>query len=241
MRTPFFAMFLLVTLAAASAQNATTALSALRLIPRPEAKRLARIEAREGKPTPERWHFLVHDPQAENGVREYVVASGTIVAMRGLSQFAETLAASDVIGIDALKIDTDKFARVAAQYAEANGASDALLNYQLSRESAGGTPVWTVTCVDPAGRRLGEVVFDAAKGDVVSHGGFPKAPGPEKNAAPVTRTEERPRERKPAEPAPRKIASRETVRAEPVATPAEKRGTVQKIGNSLQRLFGGGR
>jgi hypothetical protein len=240
MRTTLFAMFLLVLIAAdATAQNATTALSALRLIPRPDARRLARIEAREGKPTPERWYFLIHDPEGENGLREYVVAGGEIVAMRGLSQFAETLAASDVIGIDALKVDTDKLARVAEQYAEANGAKDVQCNYLLTRDAAGTTPVWTITCLDPTGKRLGEVVFDAAKGEVLSHGGFPKEPGPEKDAARVARTDERPRERKPAEPTPRK--AQKVARAEPVATPAEKRGTVQKIGNSLQRLFGGGR
>lgn len=239
MRTTFFAMFLLATSAAPSAQNAVTALSALRLIPRPDAKRLVRIEAREGKPAPERWYFLIHDPQAESGLREYVIAGGEIVAMRGLSQFAEAVAAPEVIGSDALKIDSDKLARVAEQYAEANGAKGVLLNYRFAHEGAG--PAWTVTCVDATGKRLGEVVFDAAKGDVLAHGGFPKAPGPEKDTARVARSEERPRERKPAEPTPRKIATPTIVRAEPVATPAEKRGAVEKIGNSFQRMFGGGR
>jgi hypothetical protein len=235
MRTTLFAMFLLVTLAAAQAQNAVTALSALRLIPRPDAKRLARIEAREGRPAPERWYFVIHDPQAENGLREYVVAGGEIVAMRALSQFADAVAPADVIGSDALKVDTDKLARVAEQYAEANGAKGALCNYRFARE--GPASVWTITCVDATGKRLGEVVFDAAKGDVLSHGGFPKEPGPEKNPARIARTDDRPRER----PAPRKIATQNVVRAEPVATPPEKRSTVQKIGNSIQKLWGGGR
>ena len=173
MRTPLIAMILLALAAAgAPAQNAVAALSAMRLIPRPDAKRLARIEAREGKPAPERWHFIVHDPQAENGLREYVIAGSEIVAMRALSQFAETVTPADVIGTDALKVDSDKLARIAEQYAEANGTRAISLNYQFARDAAGTAPVWTVTCVDQAGKRLGEVVFDAAKGAVVSHGGF---------------------------------------------------------------------
>lgn len=236
MRTLFFAMILSILVAAgAAAQNATTALNALRLIPRPDARQLARIEARDGNPTPERWYFLVHDPQAENGLREYVVAAGDIAAMRGLSQFAETVTAADVIGDEAIKVDSDKLARTAEQYAAANGAHEILLNYQFTRSADSTSPVWIITCVTPSGKRLGEVVFDAAKGDVLSHGGFPKEP------TRVTKTEERPRERKPADATPRRTVSRETVRAEPVATPIEKRGTVRKIGNSIQRLFGGGR
>ena len=60
-----------VTLVAAGSQ---TALSALRTLPPEDEQRLARIDGCDGTPTPERWHFLVYDPQTENGYREYVVA-----------------------------------------------------------------------------------------------------------------------------------------------------------------------
>lgn len=248
MRTPFLVLTLLALAASgAAAQNATTALSALRLIPRPEAKRLARIEAREGSPTPERWYFLIHDAAAENGLREYVVAGGEIVAARGLSQFAEAVRPEEVIGADAVKIDSERVGRVAQQYARGNGVTAAALNYMLRREAAG--PTWTITCLDAAGKRLGEVVFDAGKGTVLSHGGFPREPAPEKEKPRVVRAEERPQDRESAlaGATPRRVATRnpplraEPVRAEPIQQPPPDNSPVRKVGNSLRKLFGGER
>src|SRR6186713_1211708 len=69
----------------------TTALQAIKLLPKGQAKYLARIEARDGIPAPERWHLLTHDVNEENGLHEYVVAGGKVVASRAISQFAETL------------------------------------------------------------------------------------------------------------------------------------------------------
>src|ERR1700743_246622 len=75
-----------------------SAFSALKLIPRGEDKRVARIEAREGTPVPERWYILVNDPKDENGLHEYVVSGGEVVASRNVSQFAEVLKPGDVFG-----------------------------------------------------------------------------------------------------------------------------------------------
>src|SRR6476620_4896310 len=86
---------------AANARDAQTAFDALKLLPKGVGKNLARIEAREGTPGPERWHILVHDAQSENGLREFVVADGKLVADRTLSQFAEKLTDDDVIGAEA--------------------------------------------------------------------------------------------------------------------------------------------
>jgi hypothetical protein len=62
----FFLLLLLPFLGTANlraqSEPANSALGALKLLPRGEAKRLARIEARDGTPVPERWHFIVHDP-----------------------------------------------------------------------------------------------------------------------------------------------------------------------------------
>src|SRR5215210_7382472 len=96
----FFAILLAsVTVAASStwAAQAPTALGALKALPKGEARRVARIQAFEGTPTPERWHILVHDPDSENGLHEYVVAGGEVVASREISQFAEELKPEDVI------------------------------------------------------------------------------------------------------------------------------------------------
>jgi len=52
----------------------------LKLLPKDARKGVARIEAREGSPNPERWHILVNDKTAENGLKEFVIADGMIVA-----------------------------------------------------------------------------------------------------------------------------------------------------------------
>src|SRR5438128_1729550 len=101
---PTFPAIILIAASAASlhAQNATTALSAIKLLPKGDLKRIARIEAREGNPTPERWYILVHNPSDESGLHEYVVAGGEVVASRALSQFAEGLKPEEVIGNEGL-------------------------------------------------------------------------------------------------------------------------------------------
>src|SRR5687767_13225909 len=102
----FLSISVVLLLAGMPAVGQTTqsesALRAIRLLPKSEAKRIARIEGREGTPAPERWHILVHDPKVENGLREYVVAGGELVASRTLSQFAEHLQPGDVVGTDGI-------------------------------------------------------------------------------------------------------------------------------------------
>src|SRR5438046_3902324 len=90
------AILLNAFLCVANARESQTALDALKLLPKGMGKNLARIEAREGTPVPERWHILVHDAQSENGLREFVVADGKLVADRTLSQFAEKLTDDDI-------------------------------------------------------------------------------------------------------------------------------------------------
>ena len=64
----------------AAADPAASVLNAIKQLPRGEAKKIALIEARDGTPYPERWHILVHDPKDQNGLHEYVVAGGEVVA-----------------------------------------------------------------------------------------------------------------------------------------------------------------
>ena len=182
-----FLFFLFASTAAA--QSGGTALDALKLIPKDAAKRLARIEARDGAPVPERWYLLVHDPAEERGVREYVVADGKVAGSRTLSQFAEVLKPADVFGSDAVKIDSAHVAKLATAFADANGAKIGTLNYELSRDTATGAPVWKATVLDAAGDQLGIVVVSAAKGTVLSSAGFEKMPAADLLAAPATLAE----------------------------------------------------
>ncbi len=237
-------IFLLSTCASlrADTEAAGSALAALRLLPRGEAKRLARIEAREGTPVPERWHIIVHDPKSETGVHEYVVAGGEIVASREVSQFAESLRPEDVFGSDALKINSDHAAKLAQQYAFANNTTVAAMHYELKKEGAAAAPLWSVTCLDETGQEIGRLIVSAGKGNVVGHPGFAAEPPPP--LPPVS--EEKPRS--PATPAvapkatPMPVAVGEAVEpiAPPAATPPPKKpGLFDRMGSGLQKVFTG--
>lgn len=152
-----------------------TALEAVKLLPKGSSGKVALIEGREGKPSPDRWHILTHDPKEENGLHEYVVAGSEIVASRSLSQFAESLTADDVFG-DVVKIDSDKVAKLAQQYAQANNLTMVEMNFELKKDGAAAAPLWNVSCLDAEGNEIGHLVLTATKGTVVSHEGFNAEP-----------------------------------------------------------------
>lgn len=247
MRVSFPApLFLLLTCAHLCAQTETTsALGALRLLPRGESKRLARIVARDGTPVPERWHFIVHDPKAETGVHEYVVAKGEIVASREVSQFVENLRAEDVFGGEALKINSDRAAKLAQQYALANNMTVAVMNYELKKEGAAAAPLWNVTCLDEDGTEIGRLVLSAGKGNVVSHDGFPIEPPPPAPPPPATPSPEDKLRRPAADllgakatPAPVVLDDPFAPPPPPAATPAPKKtGLLDRVGAGLQKVF----
>jgi hypothetical protein len=169
----------------ALAQSDGSAFAALKLLPKEAAKRLCRIEARDGSPVPERWHFLVYDPVAERGVREFVVANGKMVAVRTLSQFADTLNETEAFGGETLKVDSETIARWAALFAVANGGKVGSLNYQMAKDPVSNGPVWVATVLDPVGDQLGALTVDAVKGAILNSDGFETAPAPELLASPV--------------------------------------------------------
>jgi hypothetical protein len=256
MRPSFFTpFFLLLTCANLFAESvaASSALGALRLLPRGEAKRLAIIEAREGTPVPQRWHFIVHDPKSETGVHEYVIAGGEIVASRDVSQFAESLRPEDVIGNDGLKVNSDRAARLAQDYAIANNMTVATMQYALKKSGAAAAPLWNVTCLDDAGKELGHLVISAAKGTVVSHEGFAAEPPPPPPPATPVRTPPVRHTPKPEDRlrAPAAIAAEpkttpvpvEWPVAEPIFPPTtpvpKKPGLFDRMGESFQKVFTG--
>lgn len=245
-------LFLLITCANlfAETEPANSALGALKVLPRGEAKRLARIEARDGTPVPERWHFIVHDPKTETGVHEYVVAGGEIVASRDVSQFAESLRAEDVFGGDALKINSDRAAKLAQQYAFANNMTVTAMQYVLKKEGAAAVPLWNVTCLDEAGKELGHLVISAVKGTVVSHEGFTAEPPPPLPAATPPPGTPRPEDRLrtpaaiAAAPKATPIPDDTLLPVEPfvlpVATPVPRKpGLFDRMGSSIQKVFTG--
>ena len=171
---PSFVFLALVSVA--SAQSDGSALGALKLLPKDAAKRLARIEARDAATVPERWYFIVHDPALPRGMREFVVAGGKVAGSRELSQFAETVSAAEIVGGDAVKIDSDRVARLAALFASANGGRVAAINFELAKDPAANAPVWRATVLNPDGDQLGVLAVNAVKGAILSHDGFENEP-----------------------------------------------------------------
>jgi hypothetical protein len=71
------------------AAEPVTALQACKALPKAQQKSIARISGKGGKPLPEIWTIVVHEPKAQNGLREYTVTAGTVVASRGVSDLAQ--------------------------------------------------------------------------------------------------------------------------------------------------------
>ena len=202
---------------------------------------MARIEAREGTPAPERWYILVNDPKDENGLHEYVVAGGEVVASRNVSQFAEILKPGDVFGGEPLRIDSDRAAKIAREYAAANNVTISSMNYELKKDGTGAALLWNVTCLDEAGKEMGRVYVTANKGTVVSHDGFTADPAgivTEKLRSPsevVARARET---KKPAQSSAPSAPSAPRVAAS-TPGPTKKPDFLQRVGGSFRNLFGG--
>ncbi len=211
----------------AAPDNSGSAFTAIKQLPRGESKKLARIEARDGTPAPERWYFIMHDPKEESGVHEYVVAGGEVVASRALSQFAESIREQDVFGLGPLKIDSDRVAKLAQEYAFANNVTIASMNYALKKEGADAAPLWSVSCLDESGRDIGHLVVSAGKGNVVSHEGFELEPYAEQKEKPRTQASYQVASRMERRPPP--------PRARPVA-PTEER---KDVFTGLRKFFTG--
>ena len=208
----------------AAAAPATTVQDALKLLPKDQTKNLVRIEAREGDPAPERWYIQVYDPEDENGIREYVVAGKEIVATRAISQFLQNAAAADVVGSKLVKVDSDDLIKLVQRYAEANKATVARISYTMLKETDNPAPVWKLTCLDDAGKKVAEMVVNARNANVVSHEGFEKMPGQASDAKPSASPDGKPIV-KPAIP----------VKPSPSAKPSPQ----QERTPLFQRMFGG--
>lgn len=255
-RWPLFFLCLVGGIGSALAVPAPTALDALKVLPKNAPSQVAIMEAFEGQPMPERWYILLYDPKEENGIHEYVVANGELIASRAVSQFAETLTSGQVLGAGVVKVDSDRVAKIAQEFAQANSVNVSTFNYELKKIGAEAVPLWRVTCLGLKGELLGTLVITATRGTVVSHDGFATEPPllalekPEK--PPEKPPEKRDRPDKPDKPKP----SREEVADRRPAPPREDRplpspetqpadetdrrpGIFQRASGSLQRIFTG--
>ena len=154
-----------------------------------------------------------------------------------------------------VKIDSDKVAKLAQQYAQANGLTLAEMNFELKKDGAAAAPLWNVSCLDAEGNEIGHLVLTATKGMVVSHEGFTSEP----SNADKAKDAKEPKDKDPASPVVaetdprRKLPTRtenppnrgrpEVKRAVPVEgapdAPADRKPFFQRAGNTLQHLFTG--
>lgn len=213
----------------------------MKLLPKGEAKKLARIEAREGTPEPERWYLLTHDDQSETGLREYVVAAGEVVASRNISQFAETVEPEEVIGNDVVKFDSDKAARLLQHYATANKVPVANVHYQLRKAGPEAVPLWTLICTDARGTEHGRLVVSATKGNVIAHDGFPIEPALP-TPAPVPeppKSTPKPKDTKRKPPTTPTIQIQPAIPVEQPSPVAERPGFMDRVRGSIQKVLPG--
>ena len=227
-------LILSVCLAASGLAAGSTALDAVKSLPREQRARVARIEARDGSPEPERWHILVNDRAAENGLKEFVVAEGVIVADRGISQFAESLTPDQILG-DGVRFNSDRAAQLVQQYAQANDIIVASIAYQLRKDGPAAVPLWRLTCYSALGREIGSLTITATKGAVISHQGF--------TVEPTLVVAEKPRETEKPREKPRPAPVAQVVREAPLQPfrEAQPPPPPPKKPNVLQRIFGGGK
>lgn len=145
-------------------------------LPKGQAARVAIVSGVKGRPVPEQWKVVVHDRKAPEGLREYTVSGGEVIAQRDTSELAEKLTAEDVIGPREIAVFPQQLAELARSYAAANQAALGSVDFLLRKVGAEAAPLWTLTCRRESGARLGVLVITAGKGRVVSHEGFAKAP-----------------------------------------------------------------
>ncbi len=186
----FLLLIPLLLVAHVSSAKTQSALEALKVLPKGVAKNLARIEAREGTPAPEQWHFLVYEPSSPNGLREYAVAGRKIVATKEISQFAEKLEPEDVIDSRALKVDSGKLVTLAKKYARANDLTVASINFKMRKDPETATVLWGITCLDKNGEELGALLVSTDEGTLIAREGFPIEPDQKRTAKRSAKVEE---------------------------------------------------
>jgi hypothetical protein len=166
----------IVTADLVAATDGKSALDALAVLPPDAASRVAMIIGNEGNPSPERWRFLVWDAHAENGFREYVVTENKIVAKNLVSQFAARINPQEVLSPETIRVDSDKAAWLALQYAKANDILVWTLRYTLRRPPELSGPVWKIDCFDAVDQQVGSLSLAAKEGKVIARLGFANEP-----------------------------------------------------------------
>ena len=156
----------------AAAAELESAFAAFKRLPPWTGARVAKIAGCEGAPLPDRWHFVVYEPDRENCLRDYVVSGGRIVAVNAVSQFDSVVYENEILPPGSVRLDSQQAAATAYLQAAFAGVNVARMDYELRNEVVGKQPAWKLRCFDSQGRLIGLLIVDAGTGAVIVGEGF---------------------------------------------------------------------
>ena len=162
-------LVLLLTASSAFAQRQLTAYDALKVVGKQVSRvalgRVVSVTGVDGDPQPTKWSILVVDRHAPEGVREFQVANGRVVADGPPSRAVVGSAQAAAIKTSQLNLDSSGAFSVASYTANSAHVNFDGVSYTL-RTNERGAPVWVVTLQDQARRPLGTITINATRGNV---------------------------------------------------------------------------
>ncbi len=163
----FFAALLLST-AAAFAQNNPTAYDALRLVgsqlDRDAVNRVISVVGVDGNPQPRTWRILVSDSRT-GGIREIYVSEGRVTRQGPYTGSVAGSARGATINTTKLNLDSSGAYEVASKTADSSHVPFSLVSYTLRTDDRG-NPTWVVTLQNQSRKPLGTIYIGANKGTV---------------------------------------------------------------------------
>ena len=151
------------------AEESATAYEALRVlgsaIPMGRLQQIVSIRGTKGDPQPEKWRFVVEDPQG-GGVRELEIADGRIDSDNQADRDVAGSAEGATIDVSRLNLDSSGAYAVASHTAEASHTSFATADYTL-RTDERGEPMWIVTLRNRSSRPIGTIYIGGTRGTVM--------------------------------------------------------------------------
>ena len=165
-----FLLVLLLTASSAFAQREQlTAYDALKVVGKQVSRvamgRVISVTGVDGDPQPTRWSILVADRHSPEGVREFQVANGRVVADGAPSRAVVGSTTDATIKTSQLNLDSSGAFSVASHTAHSSHVNFDRVAYTL-RTNERGQPVWVVTIQDDARRPLGTITINANRGNV---------------------------------------------------------------------------
>jgi hypothetical protein len=128
---------------------------------------LVEVKGERGEPMPQQWVILYSDPQARGGVREVVVANGSVLSQRTPLNGYSGIGAQAPIKLSRLNLDSDAVFKIANKQAQEQEIGFNWVDYKLQAESSTGSPVWVMRLFDSMGAQVGTMQVSAEDGSIV--------------------------------------------------------------------------